>query len=402
VRSLFVIYPGSPLPLETGGSIRYWNLLLALRELGEVDVWLMREPDSARGELLQTELGGGRVHADHPVIPEWSPRSDAAWMFRSRLPRWPEFDVDEVRARFAAWRMPRYDVVLSADVMCFEVLGRHAPGRQVVDLGDVPDRTFARALRFEAHEAGLGVIHPRNAYRLGRGALNLHRYRRLQRDLRHRSIDLLTCSEADRSYLGSGDHVLVVPNGYERQGPPVGRAVPGDVPTILAQGAMRYAPNIDAVRYFARDVLPRIRATRGETRFLVVGAIDDDFRAELATFEGVEVLGFIPRIEDALAQADLVVAPLRLGGGTRIKILEAFSHRIPVVSTSVGAEGLDTVSGRDLLIADTTDEFASACVRLLGPGPLRQRVVDNAFALVNEKFSWPVIRADFERSLRHG
>ncbi len=405
MRSLFVVYPGSPLPLETGGSMRYWNLLGALRELGELDVWLMREPDAARGRLLQAELGGSRVHADDPVIPEWSPRSDVAWMFGSRLPRWPEFDVHEVRARFAAWRMPDYDVVLSADAMCYEVLGRHARGRQVVDLGDVPDRTFARELRFDAHAAGLDVIRPRNAYRLGRGALNLHRYRRLQRDLRRREVDLLTCSTADRSYLGGGDHVLVVPNGYERQGPPVGRTDVADVPTILLQGAMRYAPNIDAVRYFSRDILPIVRALRGRTRFVVAGAIDDDFRAELSAYDAVEVLGFVPKIEDALEQADLVVAPLRLGGGTRIKILEAFSHRIPVVSTSVGSEGLDVVSGRDLLVADTTQDFASACVQLLEPGSastLRRDLVDNAFELVNEKYSWPVIRAEFQRTLRHG
>ena len=400
MRSLFIIYPGSPLPLDTGGSIRYWNLLLALRELGEVDVWLMREPDSAREALLQAELGGGRVHADDPVVSEWSPRSDAAWMFRSRLPRWPEFDVRGIRARFAAWRMPKYDVVLSADAMCYELLGRHATGRQVVDLGDVPDRTFARELRFEANTAGLGMIRPRIAYRLGRGALNLHRYRRLQQDLRNQKVELLTCSLADRSYLGDGDHVLVVPNGYERQGPPVGRGDVADPPTILMQGAMRYAPNIDAVRSFARDILPIIRARRGQTRFVVAGAIDDDFRAELSTYDSVEVLGFVPKIEDALRQADLVVAPLRLGGGTRIKILEAFSHRIPVVSTSIGSEGLDVVSGRDLLIADTDPDFASACVQLLEASTLRNHVVENAFELVTEKYSWPTIRAEFQRSAR--
>jgi hypothetical protein len=274
-----------------------------------------------------------------------------------------------------------------------------------VDLGDVPDRTFARELRFEAHAAGLGVIRPRSTYRLGRGALNLHRYRRLQQDLRHRRVDLLTCSTADRSYLGGGDHVLVVPNGYERKGPPVGRTDVAHVPTILLQGAMRYAPNIDAVRHFSRDILPIVRTLRGQTRFVVAGAIDDDFRAELSTYDAVEVLGFVPKIEDALEQADLIVAPLRLGGGTRIKVLEAFSHRIPVVSTSIGSEGLDVVSGRELLIADTAQDFASACVQLLEASTastLRRDLVANAFELVNEKYSWPVIRAEFQRSLRRG
>lgn len=400
MRSLFVIYPGSPLPLGSGGSIRYWNLLLALRELGTVDVWLMTEPDPERSALLERELNGGRVHADDPTIREWTPRSDLDWVLRSRLPRWPEFDVADIRARFDAWRAPRYDVVLSADALCWELLGRRVPGRQVVDVGDVPDRTFARELRFEARLAGLGVVHPRTALRLARGWLNLRRYRRLQAELQLGGVDLLTCSEADRKHLGGGGHVLIVPNGYTRQGPPVGHVDPGTVPTILTQGAMGYAPNVDGVRYFAREMLPRIRAVRSDARFQVVGSIADDLRAELSAFDGVEVRGFVPNIEDALAQADVVVAPLRLGGGTRIKILEAFSHRIPVVATSVGAEGLDVVSGRDLLIADTPERFASACLQVLDQRALRQRLIDNAFELVNVKYSWTTIRAGFTKALQ--
>jgi glycosyltransferase involved in cell wall biosynthesis len=230
--------------------------------------------------------------------------------------------------------------------------------------------------------------------------VNLRRNRRLQTKLRRQRIDVLACSEADRDYLGGGPQVIVFPNGYERQGPPVGRAVPARVPTILIQGTMRYTPNIDAVRYFAREILPQIRNLRGETKFVVAGAIDDDVRNELAQFHGVAVLGFVPRIEDALARADLVVAPLRLGGGTRVKILEAFSHRIPVVSTSIGAEGLDVASGRELLIADEPDEFARACVRLLEGNEQRARLIDHAYDLVERKYSWPTIRSDFETVLR--
>src|SRR3954447_17944560 len=213
MRSLFVIHPGSPLPIQSGGSLRYWNLLRSLRDLGEVDVWLMNEPDPARRELLCAALDGGRVHADTPVVRQWSPRSDVEWLLRSRLPRWPEFEMTGARARFESWRAPAYDVVLSADAMCHQLLSQHVAGRQIIDLGDVPDRTYERELRFDARQAGVKVIQPRTAYRLVRGAENLRRYRKLQQRLRDDDIDLLTCSEADRAHLGGGEHVLVVPNG---------------------------------------------------------------------------------------------------------------------------------------------------------------------------------------------
>jgi hypothetical protein len=125
-----VTYPGSPFPVESGGSIRYWNLLLALRSLGDVDVWLIDEPDAARAAMLEAELGAGRVHADRPVTMAWTPKSDLEWGLRSRLPRWPVFDLEGIRRRFVEWSTADYDVVLSADAMCFELLGRFAPGRQ--------------------------------------------------------------------------------------------------------------------------------------------------------------------------------------------------------------------------------------------------------------------------------
>lgn len=399
MRSLFVIYPGSPLPPDHGGAIRYWNLLLTLRELGPVDVWLMQEPDEERSRLLVPECSGGRVHADVPIVRPWSPRSDLIWAARGRTPRWPDFDVVDLRRRFAAWLDPPYDLVLSADALCHHMLGSQVEGTQLVDLGDVPDRTARRELVFEARQARLRVLWPRTVYHLGRGALNLRRHRRLQQRMRRAGVVALTCSRADREHLGGAAHALLVRNGYERTGAPVGHLRPSGTPTILMQGSMRYEPNADGARFFAHEILPLIRTRRGRVRFLVVGAIDEPLRAELAALEDVEVTGFLPRIEDALARADLVVAPLRLGGGTRIKILEAFANRIPVVSTTVGAEGLDLVPGRHLLVADEPPDFAGACDRVLRSPELRTSITDAAFTLVEDQYSWPVIRQDLAAAL---
>ncbi|HLG91651.1 MAG TPA: glycosyltransferase family 4 protein, partial [Acidimicrobiales bacterium] len=103
----------------------------------------------------------------------------------------------------------------------------------------------------------------------------------------------------------------------------------------------------------------------------------------------VVVVGRVASMEAELAAADLVAVPLRWGSGTRVKILEAFAHRIPVVSTSLGAEGIEGAEdGRHLLVADSPEAFASACVRLLGDLALRRRLVQAAEALFLERFEW--------------
>lgn len=114
----------------------------------------------------------------------------------------------------------------------------------------------------------------------------------------------------------------------------------------------------------------------------------------LGALPGVTVTGWVPDMAAELARADLAVAPILYGGGTRIKILEAFAHRLPVVSTTVGVEGLDAVAGRHLLVADDPRAFADACARALLEEPLRKGLVDEAERLFLERYQWARIRAD--------
>ena len=289
---------------------------------------------------------------------------------------------------------PSYDVVLYADAFCFDLFGDLVDAPAIIDMGDVPDRMASREMSLDADRAGARTVAPRNVYRHLRSSVDVRRRRRLQEQLARARIWRITCSAEDRAHLGS-DRVLVVPNGYERSGGAVGRNGVQDPPTILIQGSLQYRPNADGVEFFAREVLPRIRRQLPGARLLTAGSIDQDLANSFSDFEGLECLGFVDRMEEVLAQADLVVAPLRLGGGTRIKILEAFAHSIPVVATTVGAEGLAVRSGRDLLIADSAEEFAEACLRLLRDRELREVLAQNALDLVNREYSWPRIRAAF-------
>ena len=158
--------------------------------------------------------------------------------------------------------------------------------------------------------------------------------------------------------------VAVVPNGYRLVDEPLGKVAVGSPPTILFQGTLRYPPNADAARYLIEDIRPAIAGLVPDAVVRLVGVATPAIAA-LGDRPGVTVVGQVPDIDTELARADLVLVPIRFGSGTRLKILEAFAHRIPVVSTGLGAEGLDAVDEHHLLIADTPDAIAIACARLL-------------------------------------
>jgi polysaccharide biosynthesis protein PslH len=177
------------------------------------------------------------------------------------------------------------------------------------------------------------------------------------------------CSEMDRQRIECYDGapaVRVVPNAIR-----LPRVIPerpaNPFFTLLYVGNMGYYPNEDAVTFFCRDILPKLRRRAASAvRLLVVGrGPSSKLLAACGAGDGVSVVGEVPDPDPYYAEADAVIAPIRAGGGTRIKILEGCSYRRPVVSTAMGAEGLTAAPGREILLADTPDEFADACWLLM-------------------------------------
>ncbi len=162
---------------------------------------------------------------------------------------------------------------------------------------------------------------------------------------------------------------------------------PSDAGTLLFFGAVDYYPNTEGLLFFLDHVLPRLSARTPRPRFFVVGRRPPP--AILARRgPDVEVTGFVDDIRPYLARASVVVVPLRIGGGTRLKILEAMAAGKAVVSTSLGAAGLDVVPGRDILIADDAEGFAAHCARLLDDPELAGRIGGAARRAVEARYSW--------------
>ncbi|MCX6022272.1 MAG: glycosyltransferase [Chloroflexi bacterium] len=222
-------------------------------------------------------------------------------------------------------------------------------------------------------------------------AYKLHRYEvRLAE-----SADLcFTMSDLDaqrlRSYAPKAV-TAVVPNGVE-----VGHFVPANADSpenvnLTFTGTMDYLPNSDATRYFCSEIYPIVRAAVPAVRLSVVGRNPPGDIVALSGADGIVVTGSVTDTRPYLDQAAVCVVPLRIGSGTRLKILEALAAGKAVVSTTVGAEGLDVTSGKDIILADTPAVFAQAVIDLLRDPAARTRLGHAGRALVERQYSWEAI-----------
>jgi glycosyltransferase involved in cell wall biosynthesis len=186
----------------------------------------------------------------------------------------------------------------------------------------------------------------------------------------------------------TGRPVRVAPNGYDYSVPPAFRPPQGR--RIVFFGALNYLPNIDGLSWFVRDIWPKIREAVPDVRLEVAGAPGPDVEF-VGQEPGVRLCGFVESIRSFVEGAALLVVPLRMGGGTRIKILEAWALGLPVVSTTIGCEGLDAVDGENIVVADEPKDFAEACVKLLGSPGLGVDLARHAFDLARSRNDWQAL-----------
>jgi len=166
-----------------------------------------------------------------------------------------------------------------------------------------------------------------------------------------------------------------------------------DSKNIMFIGYMDYIANHDAVLYFYNEIFPIIKKQIPSSKFFIVGKDPKKKIKELAKDKNVIVTGYVDDIRPYYQDCDILAVPLRAGGGTRLKILEAMALGRPVISTSIGCEGLDVIDGQHLLIADNPKQFAEKTVNLLTDKVLYHRIVEQARKLVETRYDWDVIAA---------
>jgi sugar transferase (PEP-CTERM/EpsH1 system associated) len=225
---------------------------------------------------------------------------------------------------------------------------------------------------------------------------------RFERDCLKRADHVLTVSDHDRdifSKMIDPSRITVIPTGVDVEyfRPSPDRTQPN---TLVFSGAMDWMPNEDAMVYFIKRILPRIRRQIPNASLCVVGRNPSRALLELAAgHQGIEITGIVDDIRPFVHRAAVYLVPLRVGGGTRLKIFEAMAMGKAVVSTTIGAEGLPVHPGQDILIADDPDDFADKTVELLGNSDRRAELGWRARELVGRTYSWDAVVQPFETVL---
>ena len=186
----------------------------------------------------------------------------------------------------------------------------------------------------------------------------------------------------------------VVPNGVDStyNCPDLDAPLPN---TLVYNGSLAYGANYDAVRWFLAEAYPRLKAHVPDVTLAVTGSIKGVDLAGLALDDTVRLTGYVDDVRIPVSQATVCIVPIRQGGGTRLKILEAMALGTPVVATSKGAEGLDVVDGEHLLLADAPELFSVRTAELLSNPDLRHRLAANARRLVEAHYDWQAIGQHF-------
>jgi glycosyltransferase involved in cell wall biosynthesis len=369
-----------PWPENSGSRMRLMTTLLGLCSLGPTELFSI--VPRGRHDFGPPELGDGLEKAEYATYDQ-----TGAGVVDALLRPWLPFGLPlrerpALRTALERFTSGTYDLVWYFGLRPWLLAGPWANAPAVLDLDDLEDQKIRARLSVPEPTPSSPAARVRRWTAARYSAEEARRWRRL-RDRAARDVrSLVVCSQLDADRLG--DHgpaqVAVVPNGYPVVDVPPPRREPGGPPVLLFQGTLRYPPNAHAARFLVDEVGPALRALVPDARIRLVGRTTPAL-AGLDDPPAVTFVGQVPEIGTELARADLVVVPIRFGSGTRVKIIEAFAHRVPVVSTTLGAEGLGAVDGEHLLVADDAGSLARACARLLGDDALRTRIVDAAYDL---------------------
>ncbi|MCS7282445.1 MAG: glycosyltransferase [Anaerolineae bacterium] len=386
-----------PYPPRQGGSLRSWGLISTLARRHDVSLLAFGDPSEAAASPVRDLF---RVMG---VVPEPPPRAMSHRLRGLFLTSQPDMAL---RLESAAYRrslinlltLHRFDLVLIEGIemaLFLDVVEQACPRpRALFDNFNceylLQKRAFLTDIRYpwRWHGALYSLVQWR-------------RLRRYEASVCRRADFVVAVSEADADALRAlvpGLSPTVVPNGvdvsaYDPQIPPA----PGmGAHALVFTGKMDFRPNVDAVLWFAEEVLPRVRREVPDAHFWVVGQRPHPRLASLRGNPAVTLTGYVDDTRPYIAGAAVYVAPLRIGGGTRLKLLEAMAMERAVVATRLGAEGYEVRDGKELLLADDAETFAQAILTLLRDPDRRAALGRSARRFVEHRYDWSVLAPRIE------
>jgi glycosyltransferase involved in cell wall biosynthesis len=394
VVKILWVKAGKLLPVDTGGKIRTYSILKELEKEHEVTLlsYYAGPRDMAYEEALRAEFPCAEPMPDcWPVSLSGLAVKYVRWLPTSMPFAVGKFTSPAVRERVAAdCANGRFDVAL-CDFL--------APTANFPDALSVPTVLFQHNV--ESMLWARQAKHERSVVKRPIYRLEAHRMAAYEGRALRRFDHVIAVSQHDRSLMSKwvdATRISVVPTGVNLEQFRTGASDPATAaPLVVFVGSMDWEPNEDGVLWFCKEIWPQVLAAVPSARLRIVGRSPPTSIMHLSS-NAVEVTGTVPSVVEHLHAAAVVIVPLRIGGGTRLKIYEAMAARRPVVTTTVGAEGLEYHAGEDLLIADRAYDFANAVTALLSDPAMRSSV---GFAAERRAamYDWVNVARAFARTL---
>jgi sugar transferase (PEP-CTERM/EpsH1 system associated) len=403
-KRILFLTPQLPFPLYQGTAIRNFGLIDGLAKRGH-RITLVSFVEANQPPVADTPLSDLCERVLTCPVPA-----------RSKVRRLADLALGRVDMARRLWSAEFLKVLRNLlDAESFDVI--HFEGIEMASylshVADLVEQQPGTMLIYDAHNCEYALqrrIARQDRQQIRRlhaavySTIQAKRLERLEAAICRRVDHVFAVSEADAEQLADlkqGAPITVIPNGIrvdDYQGAEEIADVPH--PALVFTGKMDFRPNVDAVLWFAQDILPLVREQVPGAHFVIVGQKPHKRLDLLRSRPAVTLTGFVESVEPFINAADVYVAPLRMGSGTRLKLLQAMAMRRAIVSTRLGAEGLDAEDGVHLRLADIAEAFAQAIVSLLADDERRQALGEQALAHVRAYYDWPVIIPTVEEAYR--
>ncbi len=383
---ILLLIPYNPVNPSFGGALRVFHLLEHLTRHHDVTVAGFSQPDEIQPLLDRFPMLHGKTY----LIPRNVGKHWRKWLFlRSLFSRKSHWHFVANSKKFQSLlnlilQHNEYDVIQSEfpDMADYEMNTR---GIRILDAHNVEYDNFKRmsAIRNPI----MKFYYRLESFKFYYEEIALARKQDAIFATSLRDIDLFKQDVPEKP-------MFLVPNGVDLNYFLPDNSTP-EPNSIVFVGMMQYVPNVDGILYFLDTIFPIIVEKIPDIRLYIVGKNPTDAIKNRAS-KNVVVTGFVNDIRPYIRKATVYVIPLRMGGGTRLKMMEALSMRIPIVTTSLGCEGIDVVNGRDAIIEDDPTKFAEAVIDLLHNPERRNELVKNGAVLANESYGWTHVGKQME------
>jgi glycosyltransferase involved in cell wall biosynthesis len=384
---ILIISDSSPYPLISGDRIKAYNLLSRIAEHHEV--WLAVLLENPTDEAGLSHLGSFCTGIEFSQIKRHHPLFHIPGLIKFGLSGKPlelKFTYSDDLARKIRNLVARIDFDLVAifhshNALYLEVLHPFFHGKSILMLENIEFTQYESIYRIE-----------RKLLNKIRAFINYRMMRRWEPCYAERFDRCISVSDLDRNILkGENPQVRidVIPNGVDTK---LHRILPMDQVTqsLIFIGKMSYSPCSDAAIYFCHEILPLITKKISNIDLWIVGREPPQDVMNLGS-DRIHVTGLVKDVVPYYERSSVCVVPLRAGGGTRLKILEAMALGRPVISTSIGCEGLNVINGENILIADNPEEFAQITLKLLSDPSFYHSIVINARRMVENCYDWDIL-----------